>query len=165
MRFPSQYGRCFLNHWNPWDFPGWSMRYHMYAHTPCPHVVTGSTKSHQPQFCDKMRKFYKGPYIDVSCQVWFHLTQWIQRTKLKCAMTWNTGSVLTSYQQVLWHGTQVLYLLFANKCFDMEHRFCIYFLPTSALTWNTGSVFTFCQQVLWHGTQVLWWVVFTYICQ
>ena len=33
---------------------------------------------------DEMRKLYKGPYIDASCQVWFHLAQWFQRRRLKC---------------------------------------------------------------------------------
>ena len=33
---------------------------------------------------DEMRKLYKGPYIDASCQVWFHLAEWFQRRRLKC---------------------------------------------------------------------------------
>ena len=33
---------------------------------------------------DEMRKLYKGPYIEASCQVWFHLAQWFQRRRLKC---------------------------------------------------------------------------------
>ena len=33
---------------------------------------------------DEMNKFYKGPYMDASCQVWFHLAQQFQRRRLKC---------------------------------------------------------------------------------
>ena len=33
---------------------------------------------------DEIRKLYKGPYINASCQVWFHLAQWVQRRRLKC---------------------------------------------------------------------------------
>ena len=33
---------------------------------------------------DEMNKLYKGPYIDASCQVWFHLAQQFQRRRLKC---------------------------------------------------------------------------------
>jgi hypothetical protein len=32
---------------------------------------------------DEMKKFYRGPYIDVFCQVWFHLAQLFQRSRLK----------------------------------------------------------------------------------
>ena len=30
-----------------------------------------------------MKKFYRGSYIDASCQVWFHLAQLFQRSRLK----------------------------------------------------------------------------------
>ena len=30
-----------------------------------------------------MKKLYRGPYIDVFCQVWFHLVQLFQRSRLK----------------------------------------------------------------------------------
>ena len=30
-----------------------------------------------------MKKLYRGPYIDVFCQVWFHLAQLFQRSRLK----------------------------------------------------------------------------------
>ena len=33
---------------------------------------------------DKMNKLHKGPYIDASCYVWFHLAQQFQRRRLKC---------------------------------------------------------------------------------
>ena len=33
---------------------------------------------------DEMNKLYKGPYIDASCQVWFHLALQFQRRRLKC---------------------------------------------------------------------------------
>jgi hypothetical protein len=32
---------------------------------------------------DEMKKLYRGPYIDAFCQVWFHLTQLFQRSRLK----------------------------------------------------------------------------------
>jgi hypothetical protein len=32
---------------------------------------------------DEMKKLYRGPYIDAFCQVWFHLVQLIQRSRLK----------------------------------------------------------------------------------
>jgi hypothetical protein len=32
---------------------------------------------------DEMKKFYRGPYIDAFCQVWFHLAQLFQRSRLK----------------------------------------------------------------------------------
>ena len=31
----------------------------------------------------KMKKNYRGPYIDAFCQVWFHLAQLFQRSRLK----------------------------------------------------------------------------------
>jgi hypothetical protein len=30
-----------------------------------------------------MKKLYRGPYIDVFCQVWFHFAQLFQRSRLK----------------------------------------------------------------------------------
>jgi hypothetical protein len=30
-----------------------------------------------------MKKLYRGPYIDALCQVWFHLVQLFQRSRLK----------------------------------------------------------------------------------
>jgi hypothetical protein len=30
-----------------------------------------------------MKKLYRGPYIDAFCQVWFHLVQLFQRSRLK----------------------------------------------------------------------------------
>jgi hypothetical protein len=30
-----------------------------------------------------MKKLYRGPYIDAFCQVWFHLAQLFQRSRLK----------------------------------------------------------------------------------
>jgi hypothetical protein len=30
-----------------------------------------------------MKKFYREPYIDAFCQVWFHLVQLFQRSRLK----------------------------------------------------------------------------------
>jgi hypothetical protein len=30
-----------------------------------------------------MKKLYRGPYIDTFCQVWFHLAQLFQRSRLK----------------------------------------------------------------------------------
>jgi hypothetical protein len=30
-----------------------------------------------------MNKLYRGPYIDTFCQVWFHLAQLFQRSRLK----------------------------------------------------------------------------------
>ena len=32
---------------------------------------------------DEMKKLYRGPYIDALCQVWFHLVQLFQRSRLK----------------------------------------------------------------------------------
>jgi hypothetical protein len=32
---------------------------------------------------DEMKKLYRGPYIDAFCQVWFHLVQLFQRSRLK----------------------------------------------------------------------------------
>jgi hypothetical protein len=32
---------------------------------------------------DEMKKLYRGPYIDAFCQVWFHLAQLFQRSRLK----------------------------------------------------------------------------------
>ena len=32
---------------------------------------------------NQMKKFYRGSYIDASCQVWFHLVQLFQRSRLK----------------------------------------------------------------------------------
>ena len=32
---------------------------------------------------DEMNKLYRGPYIDAFCQVWFHLVQLCQRSRLK----------------------------------------------------------------------------------
>jgi hypothetical protein len=32
---------------------------------------------------DEMKKIYRGPYIDAFCQVWFHLAQLFQRSRLK----------------------------------------------------------------------------------
>ena len=34
-------------------------------------------------FVGQMKKFYRGPYIDAFCQVWFHLAQLFQRSRLK----------------------------------------------------------------------------------
>ena len=31
----------------------------------------------------EMKKLYRGPYIDAFCQVWFHLAQLFQRSRLK----------------------------------------------------------------------------------
>ena len=31
----------------------------------------------------EMKKLYRGPYIDAFCQVWFHLVQLFQRSRLK----------------------------------------------------------------------------------
>ena len=31
---------------------------------------------------DEMKKIYKGPPIDASCIVWFHLAKWFQRRRL-----------------------------------------------------------------------------------
>ena len=31
----------------------------------------------------KMKKNYRGPYIDAFCQAWFHLAQLFQRSRLK----------------------------------------------------------------------------------
>ena len=39
-----------------------------------------------------MMKLYRGPYIDASCQDWFHLAQWFQMRRLKCdALTDDDG--------------------------------------------------------------------------
>ena len=32
---------------------------------------------------DEMKKLYRGPYIDAFCQVWYHLVQLFQRSRLK----------------------------------------------------------------------------------
>ena len=32
---------------------------------------------------DEMKKFNRGPYIDAFCQIWFHLAQLFQRSRLK----------------------------------------------------------------------------------
>jgi hypothetical protein len=32
---------------------------------------------------DEMKNIYRGPYIDAFCQVWFHLVQLFQRSRLK----------------------------------------------------------------------------------
>jgi hypothetical protein len=32
---------------------------------------------------DEMKTLYRGPYIDAFCQVWFHLAQLFQRSRLK----------------------------------------------------------------------------------
>jgi hypothetical protein len=32
---------------------------------------------------NEMKKLYRGPYIDAFCQVWFHLAQLFQRSRLK----------------------------------------------------------------------------------
>ena len=32
---------------------------------------------------DEIKKLYRGPYIDALCQVWFHLAQLFQRSRLK----------------------------------------------------------------------------------
>ena len=32
---------------------------------------------------EEMKKLYSGPYIDAFCQVWFHLAQLFQRSRLK----------------------------------------------------------------------------------
>ena len=32
---------------------------------------------------DEMKKLYRGPYTDAFCQVWFHLAQLFQRSRLK----------------------------------------------------------------------------------
>jgi hypothetical protein len=32
---------------------------------------------------DEMKKLYRGLYIDAFCQVWFHLAQLFQRSRLK----------------------------------------------------------------------------------
>ena len=32
---------------------------------------------------DEMKKLYRGPYIDAFCQIWFHLAQLFQRSRLK----------------------------------------------------------------------------------
>jgi hypothetical protein len=32
---------------------------------------------------DEMKKLYRGSYIDAFCQVWFHLVQLFQRSRLK----------------------------------------------------------------------------------
>jgi hypothetical protein len=32
---------------------------------------------------DEMKKLYRGPYMDAFCQVWFHLVQLFQRSRLK----------------------------------------------------------------------------------
>jgi hypothetical protein len=34
-------------------------------------------------FVGQMEKLYRGPYIDVYCQVWFHLAKLFQRRRLK----------------------------------------------------------------------------------
>ena len=40
---------------------------------------------------DETRKLYRGPPVDASCQVWFHLAQWFQRRRLKCEKLTTTG--------------------------------------------------------------------------
>ena len=37
----------------------------------------------------------KGPYIDASCQVWFHLAQQFQRRRLKCELWTDDGRQMT----------------------------------------------------------------------
>jgi hypothetical protein len=32
---------------------------------------------------DEMKELYRGPYIDAICQVWFHLVQLFQRSRVK----------------------------------------------------------------------------------
>jgi hypothetical protein len=42
-----------------------------------------------------MKKLYRGPYIDAFCQVWFHLVQLFQRSRLKYEK-------LTPFRQQIW---------------------------------------------------------------
>jgi hypothetical protein len=42
-----------------------------------------SWRSYLLEEWDEMKKLYRGPYIDAFCQVWFHLVQLFQRSRLK----------------------------------------------------------------------------------
>ena len=50
---------------------------------------------------DEMRKLYKGPYIDASYQVQFHLAQWFQRRRLKCEKLTDDGRRTDDGRQVM----------------------------------------------------------------
>ena len=45
-------------------------------------------------FVGEMEKLYRGPYIDAYCQVWFHLAQLFQRSRLRYEKVneWTTTS-------------------------------------------------------------------------
>ena len=45
---------------------------------------------------DEMTKLCKGPTIDASCQVWFHLTQWFQRRRSKCEKLTDDGRFMVA---------------------------------------------------------------------
>jgi hypothetical protein len=66
-----------------------------------------------------MKKFYRGPYIDAFCQVWFHLVQLFQRSRLKYEKL--TGSIYVRSSIKLLHlipfGQQTWPLLL-----KIEHR-------------------------------------------
>ena len=50
---------------------------------------------------DEMKKLYRGPYIDAFCQVWFHLVQLFQRSKLKYEKV-NGRQVMAIPHMTLW---------------------------------------------------------------
>ena len=50
---------------------------------------------------DEMKKLYGGPYIDAFCQVWFHLAQLFQRSRLKYEKV-NGRQVMAIPHMTLW---------------------------------------------------------------
>jgi hypothetical protein len=70
----------------------WDVPYSFLAHLT-QRVMWGIAITWRPKNCpwrpyllaewDEMKKLYRGPYIDAFCQVWFHLVQLFQRSRLK----------------------------------------------------------------------------------
>ena len=127
---------------------------------------------------DKMNKFYKGPYIDASCQVWFHLAQQFQRRRLKCEkltdgrttdaswwqkLTWPFGSgeleskkfiPIQGNIQYVWYSKEERKLAFLRWCTTMKifvklGKFHIFSLLIS-LHWYTIGL----KSVLWHTVHI-----------
>jgi hypothetical protein len=63
-----------------------------------------------------MKKLYRGSYIDAFCQVWFHLVQLFQRSRLKYEKLTDGRQVMAIPHMTLWVRWAKNHVHFTSKC-------------------------------------------------
>jgi hypothetical protein len=64
-----------------------------------------------------MKKLYRGPYIDIFCQVWFHLAQLFQRSRLKYE---KVNGRTTDDGRRMYDGRQVMAISHMTRSGELE---------------------------------------------